>query len=862
VEAGALLIVALSAHGASLKEAEQLFLSGNYTQCAAVTKQEVQEQPYSEGFQMLLARSLMTSGRYGEALTVVSNALDRSYPSAPLQWVAYEVFLCNGQTDKARGMVDKILQSAGNGRVSSRDAAVLVAIGRAALLKGVEPKLILDRMFDVAKRSDPDAREVYLAIGELALDKHDYALAAKTFQEGLKRLKDDPDLLAGLARAYSPNNQTLMVENLEAALKSNSNHIDSLLLLADHTIDAEAYSDTAELLDRVLQINPWHPEAWAYRAVIANLRNQPEAATDAREKGLKFWPANPRVPHLIGLKLSQKYRFVEGAELQQQALKFDPDYLLASTQLAQDLLRLGKETEGWQLAQDVQKADGYNVTANNLMALRDSMLKFRVLTNEHFILRMSPHEAALYGSAALELLEQAREKLCTKFHCTLARPTLIEVFTNQSDFGVRTFALPQNDGFLGVCFGDVITANSPGAYPGHPFNWKSMLWHEFCHVVTLNLTHNRMPRWLSEGISVYEERQKDPTWGERITPRYRDFMLGDELTPISKLSAAFLMPKSQQHLQFAYYESSLAVEFLVERVGFEKLLAILDDLGKSSEINQAITNHIGPMESLEKEFAAYARQTAKKMAPGLDWEKPDLAARFGKTEEGEGRPTLDGPATETAQNGFSWETWARSHPTNYYAMKGRAQELINARKWSEAKPILKRLLELYPDSTGPQSAYRLMAAACQGLGETNEERVVLERLAERDDAATDVYSRLMELARERNDWPAVALNAQRYRAVNPLVPGPYRFLGEASEKMQDRRMGIEAYTTQLELDPPDPTEVHFRLAKLLHSEGNPAARRHVLQALEEAPRYREALRLLMEINKNETDRPRGTSTLD
>jgi tetratricopeptide (TPR) repeat protein len=322
------------------------------------------------------------------------------------------------------------------------------------------------------------------------------------------------------------------------------------------------------------------------------------------------------------------------------------------------------------------------------------------------------------------------------------------------------------------------------------------------------------------------------------------------------LSAAFLMPKSQQHLQFAYYESSLVVEFVVKRFGFEKLLAVLDDLGKSSEINQAITNHIGPMEGLEKDFATYARQTAEKMAPGLDWEKPDLAARFGKTEEGEDQPAPDGAKAETTPSGFSWEKWAQLHPTNYYAMKGQAQELIQAKKWPEAKPILKRLLELYPDSTGPQSAYRLLAAAYHSLGETNEERVILERLAERDEAATDAYSRLMELARERSDWTAVALNAQRYRAVNPLVAGPYRFLAEASENIPDRRMAIAAYTAQLELDPPDPTEVHFRLARLLHGEGDPGARRHVLQALEEAPRYREALRLLLEINKNETDRSR------
>jgi len=62
--------------------------------------------------------------------------------------------------------------------------------------------------------------------------------------------------------------------------------------------------------------------------------------------------------------------------------------------------------------------------------------------------------------------------------------------------------------------------------------------------------------------SVYEESQANPSWGQHMTPRYREMILeNDELTPVSKLSGAFLSPKSEQHLQFAYYESSLAVEF-------------------------------------------------------------------------------------------------------------------------------------------------------------------------------------------------------------------------------------------------------------------------------------------------------------
>ena len=847
-----LSLVACAARGATLEEAQNLFRSGDYSQSIVVSRAALVERPWSEDWQVLLTESLLTLGRQAEAQTVVSNALSQGEPSLRLCWLAREVYLRNGRKPDADQMVERIIRAAISGRVN--DAGSLVALGRAALLKRGDPKLVLDRMFSVAKRADPDSREVYLAIGELALEKHDFALAAKTFQEGLTKVPDDPDLLHGLARAYQPSEQALMIQTLEKALTRNSNHIASLLVLADHSIDAEAYAKAGGLLDRIQQINPWQPEAWAYRAVIATLQNKLPEAKTARETALKFWSTNPEVPHLIGLKLSQKYRFTDGAAFQREALRFDPEYLPAKAQLAQDLLRLGEEAEGWQVADEVQKSDGYNVTANNLMSLHDAMRGFQVLTNEHFKLRMAAHEATLYGGRALELLTQAREKLAARYECLLPQPTLVEVFTNQADFAVRTFGLPQNDGFLGVCFGNVITANSPGAYPGHPFNWEAMLWHEYCHVITLNLTHNKMPRWLSEGISVYEERQANPAWGEQITPKYREMILGGELTPISELSAAFLMPPTGEHLQFAYYESSLVVQFIIERFGFPKLLAILRDLGTGAEINQTIAKHTVAMSTLEKDFEVYAKQIAERMGPKLDWERPGLGG--GELVGRRAGPGLTpAPTQQVARvdlNDFNWESWLKAHPTNFYALSGRARELAEQKKWSEAKPLLQQLVELCPEFVGAQSAYLMLAETHRALGETKEERAVLDRFAARDDSTTDAFLRLMELTREAQDWNAVLLNARRYRAVNPLVPIPYRFLADAAEQTGDARTAIEACRALLQLDPPDPAEANYRLARLLHGVGDPAARQHVLQALEEAPRYREALRLLLEMSKQET----------
>src|SRR4029453_5813933 len=159
--------------------------------------------------------------------------------------------------------------------------------------------------------------------------------------------------------------------------------------------------------------------------------------------------------------------------------------------------------------------------------------------------------------------------LTAKYGLELNDPVIVEIFPKQKDFGVRTFGMPDNPGYLGVCFGSVITANSPASQAGHAANWQAVLWHEFCHVITLQLTRNKMPRWLSEGISVYEELQENATWGQAMSPKYRAMILGDDFVPLAELSAAFLAPKSEVHLQFAYYESSLAVEFLVQKFGLD-----------------------------------------------------------------------------------------------------------------------------------------------------------------------------------------------------------------------------------------------------------------------------------------------------
>ncbi|HEX4122378.1 MAG TPA: tetratricopeptide repeat protein [Verrucomicrobiae bacterium] len=823
--AGVFLLIQSPARAQSIEETQQEFLRGHYDAVIKTAQQRAERGDYRGEWRTLLVKTLLTVGRYGEAHTNAMAALADYSGGLEMRLLARETFLYQGdrggadrQLAEIKGLIER--------RAGAFDSEDAPALGEALLLLGLEPRLVLENCFRRAETMDAPLRDAFLDAGQLALDKHDFVLAADTFRAGLKKFPDDPDMEGGLAAAFQSGDQEAMGKAIEAALAINPHHVPSLLLLADHMIDAEEYDEAEEQLTLVLEVNPHQPEALAYRAVLAELHNDPVAAKRFRADALEFWDTNPEVDYLIGLKLAQKYRFTEAAAEQKRALEFDASYLPARRELAEDMLRLGHDSEGWELAQTVHSQDDYDVTSYNLVMLHDQMAKFRTLTNANFVVEMSPQEAELYGGRVLDLLGRARETLCKKYGVELRDRTTVDIFPSQKDFAVRTFGMPGNPGYLGVCFGSVITANSPASQEPNPANWEDVLWHEFCHVVTLTLTKNRMPRWLSEGISVYEERQANPAWGERMNLAYREMILTNGLTPLSELSGAFLTPKTSRSLLFAYYESSLVVEFVVQQYGLETLQGILRDLRDGSEINDAIAAHTAPMAQLEKRFAAFAHDKAAHLAPGADLEKPP-----------------------EDRSGVAFVVWQKMHPHNYYLKLEEAEKLMDAKNWAEAKPAVESLVAIYHGERRGDNPLWLLSLVERNLADTNAEFATLQKFAAQESDFEELDARLIELCAARKDWTNEVHYAEQMLAINPLVIAPYAALGEAGAATGRTDEAIEAYRKMLLLDPPDPAEAHYQLARLLHARGGSEneAKRQVLQALEDAPRFREAQRLLLEI---------------
>ena len=536
------------------EDAIALYLSGDYQKSMIICEDQLAEaDSFKEKWYLLGIDAAMATGAYQKAQVILEDGLeDRRVSGIKLYPAGHRVALFNQQDQAAKDYLEKSVPYINSVRYSNVAADSLVYLGRAALKLEVDPRVVLEVFYDPGMKATPPLREAFLAAADLALEKEDYAVAESTTQQGLIHFPEDADLLYRWARALAGSGNDQMGPTLNRALESNLHHVPSMLMLVDHSIDAEQNDQAIEVLDRILEVNP---------------------------------------NHLIGKKLSQKYRFKEGATYQEAALALEQAFRPAQLQLAQDLLRLGDEAQGWALADDIHNKDGYNITAYNLVQLKEVIDGFKSMENDDFILRMDAAEAAIFGNQVMDLLMEAKQTLQEKYEVELDHPITVEMFPNQSDFGVRTFGMPHNPGFLGVCFGDVITANSPSSAIAHSSNWKAVLWHEFCHVITLNMTHNKMPRWLSEGISVFEELERDPSWGQHMNADYRQRILRGSMTPIDELSGAFLNANTDQDMQFAYYQSSLVVAFIVEQHGHEALRQTLHELGLGTPINQALATH-------------------------------------------------------------------------------------------------------------------------------------------------------------------------------------------------------------------------------------------------------------------------------
>ena len=271
--------------------------------------------------------------------------------------------------------------------------------------------------------------------------------------------------------------------------------------------------------------------------------------------------------------------------LTRRGLALDPNDPRALADLGIQLLRTGDEPAARTALEGSFKTDPFSVETFNLLAMMDKLDKFETFQDGDLIFRLSKEEAPVLREYMVPLAHQALNTFSASYDFVPKGPILIEVFSKHDDFAVRTIGLPGMIGALGACFGRVVTLDSPKAQPPGTFLWEATLWHEFTHVITLQMTNQRIPRWLTEGISEFEEKRAHPEWARPGDLEFAGLLDRGEAIKLKDLNSAFQNPRT---ISIAYYEAAQLVEHLVNLYGDAGLRKVLRAYGQGLDTNAAL----------------------------------------------------------------------------------------------------------------------------------------------------------------------------------------------------------------------------------------------------------------------------------
>lgn len=652
----------------------------------------------------------------------------------------------------------------------------------------------------------------------LYLQTHQYSDAAALFSEALRIFPNDVHAKLGLASVFAERFEGQARPLVAAALEQDGDLIEGHLLTASMDLEEGKLQDAERALDRAMRLVTRERlpplEVFALRASLEMSRGgNPDPWV---KRILDYNPRYGAVYQQLAHFEIMRRRYREATALLRRAVEVQPDLWSAHAELGSNLLRLGMVNEARTHLQTAYSGDPYSPTTVNSLRLLDRIDEFSVSEDPVVVepetyrvqLRLHKKEADVLRPYVLDLTGSSIKSFTQRYGFKLREPVTVEMYPDHDDFGVRVAALP-GIGLLGVTFGYVVAMDSPSGRPPGEFHWGSTLWHEMAHVFTLELTDHHVPRWLSEGISVFEEWRTGPTPGVAVPPEVMIALDKKQFLPVAELDSGFIRPSYPNQVQVSYMQSGLVCLFIEQRWGFEQLGALLRQFDGKRSSAEAIraTFKIAP-EAFDEEFDTFVR------------------ARF---------------ATVLANLG-EWQSQQQA-----------ARQAVQKERWADAIEPARRAVALYPENVGGDSAHLLLARALEKLNRRDEAILALEnfrRAGGWDPGALKELARWLDEA-GRTEQATDVLLSLNY--VDPLNPRLHSQLGERLLTAGRAEEAVREFQALLALDSLDRAPAHFGMARALRALGDKVgSRRHLLDALATAPHYKPAQALLLQMIEERT----------
>jgi cellulose synthase operon protein C len=777
-----------------------------------------------------LAELLRYTGRRDAADTVLRRALAERRPDSLLVRLQAGLLRhARGELDEARRLFDRFIDSYNDARGLTADELTAVAIA-VEHLSAADPQLARDalRAYDEAIAADPGHLEARLRVGMLFLERYNGTEARAAFEAILGRDSAQPRALLGLARTAQFEGSRAALDLARRSLDRNPHLVEARVFHAELLTELEDYGAALREIMQALAVNPQSVASLSVRAAIAWLTADTAGFDIARQAVLALNPRYAPLYATLAEAASRQRRYAEAAEFARRAVALDATYWRGLALLGINELRLGSVDSARAHLERAFAGDPFDVWTKNTLDLLDILGRYAERPSPRFRVVADPAEVDVLAPYVVPLAEEAYEAMAARYGVRPPTPVRIEVYRRHADFSVRTVGLV-GLGALGVSFGPVVAMDSPSARGRGEFNWGSTLWHELAHSFHLALSRHRVPRWLTEGLAVYEERLARPGWGDDLTPAFAAAYRSGRLVHVGLLNNGFVRPAYPEQIGFSYYQASLVCEFIAGERGFGALVAMLRAYGDGRETADVFRTVLG--ETLEQFNTRFTTWLERRFAGQLA-----AVGAHGGEESGL-------PATRVAVS-----ERARRNPGDFGAQLAMGQQLVRDRRAADAVVYLERAKALFPEYAEEDGPYRLLAAIARERGDLRRAVAELAAMTAINERA---YAALLDLAELRtalgdHAGAAEALNAAAY--VDPTEIALHQRLAELGERLGRPSLIVRERRAIVALDPADPADAYYRLARAELAAGDrDAARRSVLRALELAPTFDAALELLLEL---------------
>ncbi len=777
-------------------------------------------------------------GKFAEAEASYRQALARQASDSLRTQLNLAVLTFDrGDRDGAMRMFDRFIDVY-NERSATLTSEELTAIAIACRYLGLDtPVLFRDALkaFDKAIAADSLNMEPRVRVGDLFLEKYASAEAQAAYSEVLAINPRQPRALLGVARRRVFDSHPGSDSILAAALSVNPSMIDAYVLRARMRAGSEAYDAALEETAQALKIDPASAAALSVVAAIHYLRGDSVAYTAASTRALSRNPKYADLYITLAELTARNRLYKQAAAFAAKAIELDPRSWPAYAELGNNQLRTGLMDEGRKNLEVAFKGDNYNTWVKNTLDLLDTFKEYDVIDNGKFRLMIAKTESALLSLYATDLLDRAYESYATRYGFRPEPPIRVEFYRRHADFSVRTVGLA-GIGALGVSFGNLLAMDSPTGRETGPFSWGSVLWHELGHTFTLGLTDHKIPRWFSEGLSVYEERKSGvPGWGGDVNGHFLRAFKADMLVKVSSMNDGFMRPAYPEQLLHSYYQASLLCDMIAAQNGERALIAMLAGYKAGQNTEQVFRSALNSTPAqMDEKFNEYVRTRFR----------GQLAA-VGKQ------------AKMTAGVDGTMQIAEEPDSGDFVKAMAAGVEAKAAGNTVEATRQFELAITLFPEYAEENSAYVLLAEI---LGQKNDFKGAADMLAKHNAINENSYVTLMaegELREKAGDIAGAVKVFDRSMFIYPYDIKTHERLAGLAARVADRKLVVRERRAIVALKPVDMAEAYYMLALALHEAGdNVTARREVLRALEEAPNYAKAQELLLKIRGGDSNTQR------